>query len=316
VAPGAALVLVTCLASVTHAKPIEGRGSAEIEGQGAKARDRAIGEARTEALEQALSSLGVTTDPAALAQVRAHPESWTGAYRVLGVTEEAGRVEVEIEVEIDIPRLRKRVAASGQDSQHVGGFRWGRAKIEGCGSVAADRIRAPLQAYGIVADRGDSSLSLELRCHDRGGVAHTHVHAAVVEITAETEGGVELRRELSAWGFAPKIEDATEIALDRSIADLADELAADARGDLEIVVEQPWPAGRVAVLESSLREAVMGVDAVELAGITAGGAVVLRVAGSVDAEGLARGLQGLSFPGFSLVGLRVDDAHTLRVRMQ
>src|SRR5690606_24442250 len=98
--------------------------------------------------------------------------------------------------------------------------------------------------------------------------------------------------------------------------ELADELAVEARGDLELRVERPWPAARITTLSNALREAVIGVDAVELAGIAADGSVVLRVGGSIDATALGRRLQEASFPGFSLVGLRVDGAHALRVRMQ
>ena len=60
----------------------------------------------------------------------------------------------------------------------------------------------------------------------------------------------------------------------------------------------------------------MGVEVVELAGIAADGSAILRVKGRVDAKSLGGSLQDLSFPGFGLVGLRIDGAHALRVRMQ
>ena len=41
-----------------------------------------------------------------------------------------------------------------------------------------------------------------------------------------------------------------------------------------------------------------------------------KLCGCLDVTGLGQQLQGLSFPGFGLVGLRVDTAHALRVRMQ
>ncbi len=142
------------------------------------------------------------------------------------------------------------------------------------------------------------------------------MRAAAVEIVATSKGAVELEVRRSTQGFAEEIDAATQIALDRGIAELADELAVVARGDLELRVEQAWPAARVGVLERTLRESVIGVDAVELAGIAADGSVLLRVGGRLDAKGFGAALGGLTFPGFQLVGLRIDGAHSLRVRMQ
>ena len=106
------------------------------------------------------------------------------------------------------------------------------------------------------------------------------------------------------------------MAVERAIAELADALAVAARGELELRVEQPWPATRITELERSLRNSVLGVDSVELAGIAADGSARLRVGGTIDANQLGRALQDASFSGFSLVGLRIDGAHALRVRMQ
>ena len=312
----AALLALLTNSAEALAEPIEASGSAVAQaGEAGSARERAIGEARNAALEQALARLDVTVNEAAIAQVRERADAWTGGYRVLDVRELDDRVEVTIEAEIDIPRLRKRVAARSGPSRGQG-LAWGELELEGCAGVDPDRVGEPLRAYGIVADGGHSTLSLTLRCRDRGAVSHTHVRAAVVEIVARIEGGVELETRVDSWGFAAQLEAATQIALDRALGELADELAVEARGELELRVEQPWPAQRLSVLESSLREAVLGVDRVELAGITADGAAILRIGGSVDAEALGRALQGLSFPDFGLVGLRIDNAHALRVRMQ
>ncbi|KIG12126.1 hypothetical protein DB30_01890 [Enhygromyxa salina] len=305
---------ITC--SRAEAAPIQASGSASAgAGKADRARDEATAKARKAALEQAISGVEIPTDPAAVTQVLARAEAWTAAYRVLEVTSVGDQLEVRVEVEIDVPRLRKRIAAASA-GQRASGFRFGKLQASGCAGIEEAALTEPLRAYGILADAGDATLALSISCKDRGAVANTHVRAAAVEISAKLTGAVELELGFAGQGFASELEVATGIALDRALGELADELAVVARGELELRVEQPWPAARVASLERSLREAVIGVDAVELAGISADGSAILRVGGRIDAKQLARALQDLSFPGFALVGLRVDGAHALRVRMQ
>lgn len=299
-----------------RAVPIEASASAELR-ESERARDQAILAARTAALEQALAQVDVAVDDAAVKAVLARAEAWTAAYRVLELVEKEGRVEVRIEAEIDLPRLRKRVAAGASTSASASqGFRFAKLTSQGCPALDEDGLKTSLRAYAIVTDGGDSNLSLAITCSDRGAVTHTHVRAAAVEIVATTSGAVEREVRLSSQGFAEQLDGAIDIALERGLAELADEFAVEARGALELRVEQPWPAARVAVLERSLRESVIGVDTVELAGIAADGSALLRVGGRLDAKQLARALQDLTFPGFSLVGLRADGGHALRVRMQ
>lgn len=309
-----ALILV---APGADAAPIEASASAE-QAQAERARDQAIVAARRAALEQAISGIDVPVDPAAVQTVLDRSEAWTAAYRVLDVAEHDGRIEVRIEVEIDLPRLRKRVAAGSTGTGAAAsakGFRFAKLSASGCPAIDEAALKASLRAYGIVADTGDSSLSLAITCSDRGAVAHTHVRAAAVEIVATIDGAVRREERFSSQGFAEQLDAAADIALERGLAELGDQLAVDARGDLELHVEHPWPAARIGVLERSLRESVIGVDLVELAGIAADGSVVLHLAGRIDAKQLGRALQDLTFPGFGLVGLRVD-GHALRVRMQ
>jgi hypothetical protein len=321
----AVLAVASALATISSAStfsaraeaaPIEASGSASAgEGNADRARDEATAKARKAALEQAIASVEIPTDPAALAQVLARADAWTTAYRVLEVTSTPGQLEVRVEVEVDVPRLRKRIAVAA-GGQRPSGFAFGDLRASGCTGIDEAAVTEPLRAYGILSDAGDATLSLSITCKDRGAVANTHVRAAAVELTAKTRGAVELELSFTSQGFAEAIDVATRIALDRALGELADEFAVVARGELELYVEQPWPAARVASLERSLREAVIGVDAVELAGITADGTAILRVGGRIDAKQLGRALQDLSFPGFALVGLRVDGAHALRVRMQ
>lgn len=310
---------ISAIPTMAAAAPIEASaGVPTQEGAADRARDQAIAAARKAALEQAIAGLDVARDEAAVKDVLARPEAWTAAYRVLEVSAKAGQIEVRIEVEIDIPRLRKRVAAKTPGGSRAGtnGFAFGKVAASGCAALDEAALREPLRAYGIISDTGAATLSLSITCTDRGAVTHTHMRAAAVEIVATSKGAVELEVRSDAQGFAEQLEAATQIALDRGIAELADELAVAARGDLELRVEQPWPAARVSVLERTLRESVIGVDVVELSGIAADGSVRLRVGGRLDAKQLAAAIGGLTFPGFELVGLRVDGAHSLRVRMQ
>jgi hypothetical protein len=337
--------LVVCLwlgAPRALAAPIEATGSA-AQAQVEHARDQAIFAARRAALEQAISSIDVTVDPAAVQAVLARPEAWTAAYRVLEVAERSGRIEVRVEVEIDVPRLRKRIvqASASASAGAARGFRFSKLSNVGCSGVDQAAVETSLRAYDVIADRGDSSLSLTITCTDRGAVTHTHVRAAAVEIVAVTgcladASDCAVARELrvSAQGFADQpaagtsespetggredqqLDAANAIALERALAELGDQLALDARGDIELRVEHPWPAARIGTLERSLRESVIGVDQVELAGIAADGSVLLRIGGRIDGKQLARSLQELTFPGFGLVGLHVDGAHALRVRLQ
>lgn len=299
----------------SDAAPIEATASDSGNTEPDRARDRAIAAARKAALEQALASIDTPADPDAVKQVLARADAWTASYRVLEVRTGASSVDVRIEVEIDLPRLRKRVAVPSSAPGRAG-FAWGTLTANNCGAIDEATIRQPLSAYGIVSSDGPTTLSIAVTCTDRGAVSHTHVHAAAVEIVAKTRGEVVMEVRFASQGFAEIEAEATKIALDRAVAELADELAVAARGELELRVEQPWPAARVTTLSRSLREAVLGVDAVALTGIAADGSVILEVDGSIDAQALARALQGGSFPGFSLIGLRIDGAHALRVRMQ
>jgi hypothetical protein len=301
--------------AAVEAAPIEATASDSGNTEPDRARDRAIAAARKAALEQALASIDTPTDADAVKQVLARADAWTASYRVLEVRTNAGVVDVRIEVEIDLPRLRKRVAVPSPSSGRSG-FAWGALTLKDCPSVDEASIRQPLRAYGIVSADGPTTLSIAVTCSDRGAVSHTHVHAATVEIVAKTQGEIVSEVRFTTQGFAEVLDEATKIALDRAVAELGDELAVAARGELELRVEQPWPAARVTSLSNTLREAVLGVDAVALTGISADGSVILEVDGSIDAQSLARALQAGSFPGFRLIGLRIDGAHALRVRMQ
>lgn len=304
-------------ARISHAAPIEGIGTSKVDPEaGARSRDRAVTAARKAALEQAIAGIvDVSVDADAVKQVLARAETWTAAYRILEVGEQDGNMQARVEVDIDVPRLRKRIAVRDAAAK-AKGFAWAGVSATGCGPIDESRLEAPLRAYGIVADQSETQLALTLTCSDRGAVSHTHVRAATVTIAATLTGELELSRKVEARGFAEDGAEASATAIDRALGELAEQLAVHARGDLELRVEQPWPAARVRRLELTLRESVMGVDTAELAGITADGAAVLRVQGRVDINTLGQRMQTLTFPDFRLVGLRIDATHALRVRME
>lgn len=309
--------LLTFAPRIGEAAPIEGIGTSKVDpAAAARSRDHAVTAARTAALEQAIAGItDVSVDPDQVAQVLARAETWTAAYRILEVSEQEGATQARVEVDIDIPRLRKRIALRDA-AERPKGFVWGGVSATGCGMIDEARLEAPLRAYGIVADQSGTTLALELTCSDPGAVSHTHVRAAAVTLTAKLSGEVTLTRSVEARGFAEDGAEASATAIDRALGELAEQLAVHARGDLELRVEQPWPAARVRRLELTLRESVMGVDTAELAGIMADGAAVLRVQGRIDVNALGQRMQNLSFPDFRLVGLRIDATHALRVRIE
>jgi hypothetical protein len=302
---------------IARAAPIEGIGTSKVDPQAAaRSRDHAVTAARRAALEQAIAGIvDVEVDPDAVKQVLAGAETWTAAYRILEVGEQGDTMQARVEVDIDVPRLRKRIAVRDAAARSEG-FAWGGVSATGCGQVDEGNLEAPLRAYGIVADQSGTTLTLTLTCSDRGAVSHTHVRAASVSLAATLTGEVELSRKVEARGFAEDAGEATATAIDRALGELAEQLAVHARGDLELRVEQPWPAARVRRLELTLRESVMGVDTAELAGIMADGAAVLRVQGKIDVNTLGQRMQTLAFPDFRMVGLRIDATHALRVRME
>lgn len=308
------VALVTPLAArPSHAAPIEASGTASAAAAD-DARELAIIAARRAALEQALEAMELEPDEIALAQVRERPEAWTSAYRLLSISDADGMIEARVEVEIDLPRLRKRIAK--RSGPRPRGFDFGGLQVQDCGSVDEAALTQPLRTYGILADGGSGSLALTLSCEQRGLVPHTHTQAVASSLRAVVRGEFDLEVEVRSQGFAANVEQATKVALERAIGELADELAVVARGELELRVEQPWPSSRLSTLERTLRDEVIGVELVELAGIADDGSALLRIGGSIEAKGLARALQDTSFSGFGLVGLRVDGAHALSVRMQ
>jgi hypothetical protein len=283
----------------------------------AAARRHALLRARARALESAMAELSGPIDPGARKAVLGAIEAWTGAYRVLSESSGGDVTRVEVEVEIDTPRLAKRVSVR-PSRPHVPMFAPGKVEIEGeCGHAVERHVVAELAAVGAVAPpevrtSGDA-LDLRLRCRPLGVVRHTFVHAARVDLEA-TASGVRVARA-TTHGFAREDLGAVSAAIQRAVGEVAPKIGAHRRGEIVVRVQSPLPAARVRRLERAISDSVLGVDRVELAGLASDGAVLLRVGGELDARALARALEGLSLPGFSLTISDIDGADALTIRL-
>jgi hypothetical protein len=295
--------------------PYEGVGHAPVASEGGVTpRRAALLRAREAALVEALGSLSVPVDEGARKAVLGQVELWTGAYRVMEENSDGATITIKVEVEVDLGRLRKRVAKVDA-ARRAAGFSLGRVDATGsCAGLEPSRVRATLDGFGLLSDSPKAeALKIAVTCRALGAVPFTHAHASRVEVVARGPRGELARAQRPGFAAAP--EAATEIALEDALSALADDLAPRARGGVELRIEKAWPAARVRHLERALKEAVLGVDAVELVALEPDGAVRLHVQGNVDPEQLARGLQGLELVGFTLSGFRVDSPHALTVRI-
>lgn len=313
-----ALLAICAAPASVAAAPYVARGEAEL-GQGkaaspVAARRAALLRARRSALETALAEVSAPVDQDARKAVFGALEAWTGAYRVLSESTRGGLVAVEVEVEIDAHRLAKRVARR-QARPTTPMFVRGDVEIEGeCGHAPAQYVVEELAAMGALARGGaGDTLDLRVRCRPLGLVRHTFVHAARVELEA-VSSDVPVARAIS-HGFARDDLGAVSGALQRAIGDLAPKLGAHRHGELVVRVRSPLPSARIRRLERAMRESVLGVEDVQVGGLEPDGSVVLRVAGELRSDTLARELEALSLPGFSLTIARIDGPDALTIRL-
>lgn len=280
----------------------------------AAARRQAMLRARHKALEIALSEVSGPIDENARKSVLSAVEAWTGAYRILSESSKGDVTKVEVEVEVDTLRLAKRVGVRPAKAR-VPMFVPGTVEIEGeCGHAVDKHVVAELAAVGAVARSGaGDALDLRLQCRPLGVVRHTFVHAARVKLEAMANGGRVA--EVTAHGFARDDSGAVSAAIQRAVGDMAPELGAHRRGELIVRVQSPLPAARIRRLERAISDSVLGVDRVELAGLEADGAVLLRVSGNLRSDALARKLEGLSLPGFSLTISNIDGPDALTIAL-
>ncbi|MEM6291367.1 MAG: hypothetical protein AAGA54_08890 [Myxococcota bacterium] len=279
-----------------------------------KARTRAIRRARVAALQAALDDLSGPFDDEARRAVLKAGERWTGAYRIVSEHVDADGVRVELEVDIDVARLAKFVAPSALPTPataryHVSAIEAG----EDCGIEAAQldedlaRVGVPRSPVG-----RSEGVTIQLACEALGPVPNTLLRAVRVRAEATLGRKTLVAPSVAAFG----IDD--DSARARGAAELADTLAsALGRRDaaVEIRVEAPHPAARVRRLERAMVDSVRGVRAASVGGIDPDGAVRLRVKGNASPDAIARGLEALSLPDFSITIVGVD-AHALTIRLR
>lgn len=295
--------------------PFEGVGQAPAtESKGPPPRRQALLRAREAALLEALGNVDVAVDAGARTAVVGQYEAWTGAYRIVEEKNDGATITVKLEVEIDLARLRKRVAKRDASSSKVG-FALGPVSGKGaCSGLDRTRVEGTLAGFGLLSDApGAEGLELAVDCKKLGPVPFTHLVSARVEAVARGTRG-ELARVVVP-GFSLDETSAADLALEDALNRIAERLVPRAQGGVELRVEQPWPAARVRQLERSMKQAVLGVEGVELVGLGPDGSVRLHVRGNVDPEGLAAGLRRVELPGFTLGGFRVDSPHALTVRI-
>lgn len=311
------LLLPFCAVPAASAAPYRARGEAKASGKETspeQLRRRATQRAQEAALTQAIETVSGPVDPKARKAVLDSVRAWTGAYRIVDERTDGDTVVVELEVEIDEARLAKRLLppASGEARPL---FRFGRVtQAPGCAD-ASERVRTLLELGGALStDGGATPVQFELSCNALGPVRHTFLHAARVSVRASADGRVIATA--TAPGSANDPDVAVSTALERAVGEIGAELSLHRRGEVAVSVLSPLPAARVRRLERAITEAVVGVSGVELGGISTQGAVTLRVLGELDAATLARRLEALSLPGFSVTieAVEAPDALTIRLR--
>jgi hypothetical protein len=312
-----ALALAWCAPTAAAAAlaPYKGSGSTPIgaDGSASAVRSKALAKARKAALEAALAEITGPIDKAAKKTVLKSADAWTGAYRVLTEREEGSIVTIEVEVDVDVARQRKRLTtAPSVGSQPL--YRVDGVEVAaGCGDARTLGARVEDELGGATAKDG-TPVRVRVECTSLGAVPHTFLHAAKVELVAETDGRLVARIEHD--GFAADAPTTIATAVAEAAGELASKLAVHRRGTVALRVESALPAARVRRLERALTQSVVGVARVELVRVDPRGAIVLRVHGQLDAGALGQALEQLQTPGLraSVVALEGPDALSIRLQ--
>lgn len=305
--------------SVALAAPFSGTGHAAIGGDtdALKARNQALERARKAALESAIEQLGAA-DPQARKQVLDRQSTWTGSYRVLQQQDDGATASAVVSVEIDTARLAKALAAPGASGSAVLPPLLPSLTVQaqGCPEAIEANLRRGLIAAGVIRDVAPGSagpvLAASLRCGAAGMVRYPR--QAVIRVEAEWTGGRGLPAQVVGVG-----EDAASAASDAAAGLTARAAAALSSGTgsgVSLRLAAPWPAARVRRLERALRESVVGVQAVTLAGVASDGSVVLRVEGTLTPAELHARLGAVTVPGATLVVGEVDNAQVVHASLQ
>ena len=278
-------------------------------------RARAIRRARLAALQAALDGLDGPTDKVAKKAVLRNGTRWTGAYRIIAEQVDPQGVRIELEVDIDVARLAKFVAPTELPAPAKVRFHLGQVSGDrGC-DVEPDQIAADLERLGVQREKVGASeaVAVEVRCTALGAVPNTLLQAVRVRAVAKAGGATLLDSDEAGFGVDE------QSARERGAGAVAEMLATamlDDPGGVIVRVESPHPASRVRRLQRAMTDQLRGVRTAKLVGIDADGSVRLRLQGRASADAIARGLQALSLPDFSINIVGIHDARGLTVRLR
>ena len=315
----AALPAMSAMAAMRMvAAPFAGTGHAAIGGEvdGLRARDQALERARKAALEAAIQQLGAV-DPAARKQVLAAPNVWTRSYRVLRQDDDGATATAVVSVEIDTARLAKTLGGPGAASTSGAGpgivvLPGLDLESSGCPASLEAEVKRTLVGVGLVRDVGPGSagpvLAATLKCTDLGMVAYPRQAAVKALLALQPPGSAGTpgsgRMAFEATGFG---EDRQAAAGDAwtgpggLAGKVTRTLSTHDNTGVRLRISTPWPAARVRRLERALRDSVVGVQAVTVAGVGSDGAVTLRIDGALTAPELHARLAAVQVPGVTLI---------------
>lgn len=306
------------------AAPFAGTGHAAIGDKvdALKARDQALERARKAALEAAVEQLGVG-DAATRKQVLAAPAVWTRSYRVLRQDDDGATATAMVSVEIDTARLGKALAGAGvpaTPSTNMTLLPGLEVSNSGCPAGAEAELRRALLAAGAIRDVGPGSagpvLAASLQCAAPAVLSYPRVTAVRGELSLQGRGGATPAvGTVRATGLGEDAQAAATDAVAGLVGQVARGMAAGTDGALRVKIAAPWPAARVRRLERALRESVLGVAGVSVAGVGSDGAVSLKIDGGLSPQELQERLAGVQVPGATIV-VGEAQAHVVHISLQ
>jgi len=308
--------------------PFAGTGHAGIGGEvdGLKARDQALERARKAALEAAIDQLGGVA-PAAKKQVLASHTVWTRSYRVLRQDDDGATATAVVSVEIDTARLAKALAGPASSttttSPSLTVLPGLDLKSEGCPQGLEAEMKRALIGAGVVRDVAPGSagpvLAASLQCTALGTVSYPRQAVVRAELALRPTGTVgQPATTIVATGFGEDAQAAASDALGGPgglQGQVAKTMSGKPGSGVQLKISAPWPAARVRRVERALRDSVVGVQAVTVAGVASDGAVTLRIDGALTAPELHARLAAVQVPGVALVVGEVE-SNVVHVSLQ
>jgi len=306
------------------AAPFAGTGHAAIGDKvdALKARDQALERARKAALEAAVEQLGAG-DAATRKQVLAAPAVWTRSYRVLRQDDDGATATAMVSVEIDTAKLGKALAGAGVPATSTTNMTLLpglEVSNSGCPASAEAELRRALLAAGAIRDVAPGSagpvLAASLQCAAPAVLSYPRVTAVRGELSLQGRGGATPAvGTVRATGLGEDAQAAATDALAGLIGQVVRGMSSGTDGALRVKIAAPWPAARVRRLERALRESVLGVAGVSVAGIGSDGAVSLKIDGGLSPKELQERLAGVQVPGATIV-VGEAQAHVVHISLQ